>query len=46
MTKNTLENKRNFVTFEKYQDDTYVCIQKNGYRNVFCYAKRTKEGFC
>lgn len=34
MTKNTSENKRNFITLEKYQDDIYVCLQKNGYRNV------------
>lgn len=43
MTKNTSENKRNFITLEKYQDDIYVCLQKNGYRNVFCFDNKTEE---
>lgn len=41
--KKDAENKRNFVAFDSYQEDMYVCLQKNGYRNVFCYGKRTKE---
>jgi len=37
------EEKRNFVVLTTYEQDTYCCLQKNGYRNVVLYDNKKPE---